>query len=92
MRQRTRDSTAAPHARPDLLERFVVRPAGARPRAIRGARFVASPGCFATSIELALLPFATAGLLRGNVEVVGITGSSGSGVTPAPTTHHRRAR
>src|SRR5262249_1617142 len=47
-----------------------------------------SPGCFATSIELALLPFAKAGLLNGSVEVVGVTGSSGSGVTPSPTTHH----
>ena len=65
-----------------------VRLARAPPRAIREARFVASPGCFATSIELALLPFARAGLLRGNVEVVGITGSSGAGVTPSPTTHH----
>ncbi|MCL2449071.1 MAG: N-acetyl-gamma-glutamyl-phosphate reductase [Polyangiaceae bacterium] len=56
--------------------------------AIRRARHVASPGCFATTIELALLPLARAGLLRGPVEVVGITGSSGSGVTPSAVTHH----
>ena len=62
--------------------------------AIRKARYVASPGCFATTIELALLPLAKAGLLSGPVEVVAITGSSGSGdrrargrITPcAPTT------
>ncbi len=56
--------------------------------AIRGARYVASPGCFATTIELALLPLARAGLLAGSVEVVAITGSSGSGVAPSAGTHH----
>ena len=55
---------------------------------IRSARYVASPGCFATTIELALLPLARAGLLGGPVEVVGITGSSGSGVVPSAGTHH----
>jgi N-acetyl-gamma-glutamyl-phosphate/LysW-gamma-L-alpha-aminoadipyl-6-phosphate reductase len=56
--------------------------------AIRGAKYVASPGCFATTIELALLPLAKAGLLAGPVEVVGITGSSGSGIVPSAGTHH----
>lgn len=56
--------------------------------AIRGARAVASPGCFATTMELALLPLAKAGLLHGEVEVVGITGSSGSGIAPQAGTHH----
>jgi N-acetyl-gamma-glutamyl-phosphate reductase len=56
--------------------------------AIRRAKYVASPGCFATTIELALLPLAKRGLLRGPVEVVGITGSSGSGIAPSAGTHH----
>lgn len=56
--------------------------------AIKKAKYVASPGCFATTIELALLPLAKAGLLEGDVEVVGITGSSGSGVAPSAGTHH----
>lgn len=56
--------------------------------AIARARYVASPGCFATTIELALLPLARAGHLSGAVEVVGITGSSGSGVVPSAGTHH----
>jgi N-acetyl-gamma-glutamyl-phosphate reductase len=56
--------------------------------AIKAARYVASPGCFATTIELALMPLARAGLLTGPVEVVGITGSSGSGVVPSAGTHH----
>jgi N-acetyl-gamma-glutamyl-phosphate/LysW-gamma-L-alpha-aminoadipyl-6-phosphate reductase len=55
---------------------------------IRGAKYVASPGCFATTIELALLPLARSGLLVGAVEIVGITGSSGSGVAPSAGTHH----
>jgi LysW-gamma-L-alpha-aminoadipyl-6-phosphate/LysW-L-glutamyl-5-phosphate reductase len=55
---------------------------------IKSAKYVASPGCFATTIELALLPLAKAGLLEGAVEVVGITGSSGAGVVPTATTHH----
>jgi N-acetyl-gamma-glutamyl-phosphate/LysW-gamma-L-alpha-aminoadipyl-6-phosphate reductase len=56
--------------------------------AIRKARYVASPGCFATTIELGLLPLAKAGWLKGPVETVGITGSSGSGVVPTAGTHH----
>jgi N-acetyl-gamma-glutamyl-phosphate reductase len=77
-----------PHAAPELLGRFVYGLPELNRASIRGARFVSSPGCFATSIELALLPFARAGVLSGNVEVVGVTGSSGSGVTPSSTTHH----
>jgi N-acetyl-gamma-glutamyl-phosphate/LysW-gamma-L-alpha-aminoadipyl-6-phosphate reductase len=56
--------------------------------AIENARYVASPGCFATTIELALLPLAKAKILSGAVEVVGITGSSGSGIAPSAGTHH----
>ena len=49
--------------------------------------FVANPGCFATAIELALLPLAYHGMLR-EVHVSGITGSTGAGLTPSPTTHY----
>jgi N-acetyl-gamma-glutamyl-phosphate reductase len=77
-----------PHARPDLVDHFVYGLPELNREHIRGARFVSSPGCFATGIELALLPFARAGLLSGEVQVVGVTGSSGSGVTPSPSTHH----
>jgi N-acetyl-gamma-glutamyl-phosphate reductase len=56
---------------------------------IRAARAVASPGCFATTIVLGLLPLARAGKLAGTVvHVVGMTGSSGSGVAPQAGTHH----
>jgi N-acetyl-gamma-glutamyl-phosphate reductase len=78
----------APHPRPDLLGRFVYGLPEQNRELIRGARAVASPGCFATTIELALLPLARAGKLNGVVHVTGITGSSGSGVTPSAGTHH----
>lgn len=54
---------------------------------IRGARCVANPGCFATSINLALLPLAAAGILPQEVTVTGITGSTGAGQKPTPDTH-----
>lgn len=54
---------------------------------IRTARKIANPGCFATAIQLALLPLAHAGLLHSTVHVTAITGSTGAGVKPAATTH-----
>jgi N-acetyl-gamma-glutamyl-phosphate reductase len=77
-----------PHPRPELLGRFVYGLPELNRQRIREARFVASPGCFATTIELGLLPLAEAGLLEGSVDVVGITGSSGAGAVPTETTHH----
>jgi LysW-gamma-L-alpha-aminoadipyl-6-phosphate/LysW-L-glutamyl-5-phosphate reductase len=77
-----------PHPHPELLGTFVYGLPELNRAAIRTARAVASPGCFATTIELALLPLARAGLLRGAVHVLGITGSSGSGVVPSAGTHH----
>lgn len=55
--------------------------------AIREARHVANPGCFATCIQLALLPAARLGLLDKAVSVNAITGSTGAGQKPSPTTH-----
>lgn len=48
---------------------------------------VANPGCFATAIQLALLPLAEAGILDGEICVNAITGSTGAGVRPSETTH-----
>lgn len=76
------------HPHPDLLGSFVYGLPELNRDAIKRARAVASPGCFATTIILALLPLARAGKLRGAVHVVGITGSSGSGVVPSAGTHH----
>lgn len=53
---------------------------------IRGAQAVANPGCFATAIQLGLLPLAKAGLL-GDVYTTGITGSTGAGQGLSPTGH-----
>ena len=78
----------AKHPHPELLGTFVYGLPELNREAIRSARAVASPGCFATSIELSLIPLARAGLLRGSIHVVGITGSSGSGVAPSAGTHH----
>ncbi len=78
----------SPHPRPELLGRFVYGLPELNREKLRGAHWVASPGCFATAIELALLPLAEAGLLQGMVEVVGITGSSGAGAVATATTHH----
>lgn len=54
---------------------------------IRRAGRVANPGCFATAIQLALLPLAAAGLLAGEVHATAVTGSTGAGVKPSATTH-----
>lgn len=53
---------------------------------IKTADFVANPGCFATAIQLALLPLAHNGALK-EVHISGITGSTGAGVKPSETTH-----
>lgn len=54
---------------------------------IQGAQKIANPGCFATCIQLALLPLAHAHLLKSEVHVTAITGSTGAGVKPSATTH-----
>ena len=54
---------------------------------IRAARKIANPGCFATAIQLGLLPLAKAGLLQDTVHVTAVTGSTGAGVKPSATTH-----
>ncbi len=54
--------------------------------AIKGARRIASPGCFATALQIALLPLR--GLNVGFIAATAVTGSSGSGTTASATTHH----
>lgn len=55
--------------------------------AIQNAQHVANPGCFATCIQLGLLPLAANGWLKGDIAVNAITGSTGAGVKPGATTH-----
>ena len=55
--------------------------------AIEQSSYIANPGCFATAIQLALLPLAKAKLLNDQVHVNAVTGSTGAGVSPSGTTH-----
>ena len=54
---------------------------------IKKAQHLANPGCFATCIQLGLLPAAKMGLIHDDVAVNGITGSTGAGQKPGATTH-----
>ena len=54
---------------------------------IKHASRVANPGCFATAIQLALFPLASAGLLTDEIHINAITGSTGAGVKPSETSH-----
>lgn len=54
---------------------------------IKTASFIANPGCFATAIQLALLPLAHENALSDEIHVHGITGSTGAGQNPTPTSH-----
>ena len=56
-------------------------------RATCKSKYVANPGCFATCIQLGLLPLAKAQLLKGDIMVNAITGSTGAGVKPGASTH-----
>jgi LysW-gamma-L-alpha-aminoadipyl-6-phosphate/LysW-L-glutamyl-5-phosphate reductase len=75
------------HTAPDLLPRFCYGLADVVGDGLRGAGAIAVPGCFATAAQLALYPLA-----RARVDVApslfAVTGSSGAGVQPRPTTHH----
>ena len=54
---------------------------------IRKAHDVANPGCFATAIQLATLPLAAYDLIKDEIHVTAITGSTGAGKKPGETTH-----
>lgn len=55
--------------------------------AIKSAQYIANPGCFATNLQLSLLPLAAAGLLPDQIHVHATTGSTGAGQKPGPSTH-----
>lgn len=55
--------------------------------AIKSAQYIANPGCFATAIQLALLPLAEAQLLTNDIHVNAITGSTGAGQALSSTSH-----
>ena len=77
------------HPCADRLGSFVYGLSEWRREQIVGARRIANPGCFATALQLALLPLADLGDQAPSwVAVSAITGSSGSGASASDTTHH----
>ncbi|MEO8032675.1 MAG: N-acetyl-gamma-glutamyl-phosphate reductase [Gemmatimonadota bacterium] len=73
------------HPKPELVGRFCYALADVMGTALKGQRALAAPGCFATAAQLALWPLAQAGV---SPVLFAVTGSSGAGVQPRPTTHH----
>ena len=55
--------------------------------AIKQASYIANPGCFATAIQLGLLPLASNGLLKNDVHINAVTGATGAGTSLSATTH-----
>jgi len=55
--------------------------------AIKTAQNIANPGCFATTLQLGLLPLAAKGLLNNEVHITATTGSTGAGQSLSPTSH-----
>ncbi len=80
-----------PHAAPELIPSFVADVPEFRSGSV-GARHATQPGCFTTCVTLAAAPFLAAGLVHPEVFASAVTGSSGSGSTPAPNTHHPERR
>jgi N-acetyl-gamma-glutamyl-phosphate reductase, common form len=71
----------------DFAEGFVYGLPELNKERIIAAKRIANPGCFATAIQLALLPLAKNGLLKNEVHANAITGSTGAGVKPGSTSH-----
>lgn len=77
-----------PHTAMDAQADFVYGLTETNREAIRSARLIANPGCFATATLLGLAPLVANGLITGRVVVDAKTGSSGSGAKAAANTHH----
>jgi N-acetyl-gamma-glutamyl-phosphate reductase len=76
------------HTAMQLQSEFVYGLTETNREAIKGARLIANPGCFATATLLGLAPLVASGLVSGLVIVDAKTGSSGSGAKAAANTHH----
>lgn len=75
-----------PHPCPERLSSFVYGLPELNRALLPGARRIANPGCFATALQLAVLPLR--GLQMGFLAASAATGSTGSGITPSEGTHH----
>jgi N-acetyl-gamma-glutamyl-phosphate reductase common form len=76
-----------PHQAPTFVSRFRYGLADVPESNLPGASAVAAPGCFATAAQLALYPLARAGI-DVSASIFAVTGSSGAGSQPKPSTHH----
>ncbi|HEY0428019.1 MAG TPA: N-acetyl-gamma-glutamyl-phosphate reductase [Pyrinomonadaceae bacterium] len=76
------------HTAAELQKRFVYGLTETNREAIKRAKYIANPGCFATATLLALAPLVKSNLLSGKIIVDAKTGSSGSGAKAAANTHH----
>ena len=56
-------------------------------KAIKNANYIANPGCFATAIQLAILPLADANLINNDMHINAVTGATGAGTSLSKTTH-----
>ncbi|MEN8704329.1 MAG: N-acetyl-gamma-glutamyl-phosphate reductase [Polaribacter sp.] len=54
---------------------------------IISAKYIANPGCFATALQLAILPLAANGLLKNDIHINAVTGATGAGTSLSATTH-----
>jgi N-acetyl-gamma-glutamyl-phosphate reductase common form len=77
-----------PHTAMQAQSEFVYGLTETNREAIKQARLIANPGCFATATLLGLAPLVAKGLIKGRVIVDAKTGSSGSGAKAAANTHH----
>ncbi len=77
-----------PHTAMEAQAEFVYGLTETNREAIKSARLIANPGCFATATLLGLAPLVANGMLTGRVIVDAKTGSSGSGAKAAANTHH----
>ena len=84
--QRFQEAYGRVHPNPQLLDRFVYGLPEWNRSALNNARRIACAGCFATALQLALMPLK--GLDLGWIAATGATGSSGSGASPSEGTHH----
>src|SRR5215510_6240954 len=92
---RLRDATLYPdyygfeHTRPDLLQLAVFGLSEFSREKLAGAKLIANPGCYSTSILIPLIPLLKAGLIAGQQPIIcdSKSGVTGAGKTPAPTTH-----
>ena len=54
---------------------------------IKEAQYIANPGCFATALQLAILPLAAHKLLSNDIHINAVTGATGAGTSLSATTH-----